>query len=80
MFSDYNSTPPEWLDEDELEELKASNSKEVRWEEITNDLAWQYEEYGDFIRWHMYRVNNDVFDDSEPILPGLTVVKCIVNS
>lgn len=80
LFSNYNSTPPEWLDEDELEELKASNSKEVRWEKITNDLAWLYEEYGDFIRWYMYSVNNDVFDESEPILPGLTVVKCIVNS
>lgn len=80
LFSDYNIWLEDDFDEDELDELKNNNDKKVMWEEITNDVAWQYEEWDEYIRWQMYRINCDAFDTTEPILPGLRIRKCVVNA
>ena len=60
--------------------MKNKKSKEVMWKKVRHDLAWQYDEWKDSIRWQMYRMNSDKIDDPDPILPGLKIIKCVVNS
>jgi len=80
LFSDYNINRPGWYTQEELNELKNKKSKEVMWKKVRHDLAWQYDEWKDSIRWQMYRMNSDKIDDPDPILPGLKIIKCVVNS
>lgn len=66
--------------EDWKDETPSANNKEIAWDtDKERYLSWTYEEEKDWIHWQMY-CNNVPYGDDEPILPGLKIKKCIVNS
>ena len=57
-----------------------ANNKVIAWDsDKERYLSWTYHEIGDFVHWKMY-CNNVPYGDEVPILPGLKIVKCVVNS
>lgn len=58
----------------------AADNKSIAWDrDRERYLSWNYNEYEDWISWQMYCANVP-WDGEMPILPGLTIMKCVVNT
>ena len=58
----------------------AADNKSIAWDKDRERyLSWNYNEYEDWISWQMYCANVP-WDAEMPILPGLRITKCIVNT
>lgn len=58
----------------------AADNKSIAWDrDRERYLSWNYNEYEDWISWQMYCANVP-WDGEMPILPGLRITKCIVNT
>ena len=78
----YMWSEEEW--EDWKGEKPAADNKEIAWDrDKERYLSWTYEEEENWIHWQMYcnNVPSGFYgEEDEPILPGLKIKKCIVNS
>lgn len=58
----------------------AADNKSIIWDgDRERCLSWNYNEYECWISWQMYCANVP-WDADMPILPGLKIEKCVVNS
>jgi hypothetical protein len=79
LFASYYTTPQE-IYKSFTGKTPAANNKGIAWDsDRERYLSWTYDEIGDWVTWQMY-CNNVPYGDEVPILPGLKIVKCVVNS
>lgn len=85
LFSDYNFWSKEMWKAFKEEEVSPDN-KAIIWEEdVKLDLCWTYSEAEspteqmDLVEWQMH-CNNVPLGETRPILAGLYIKKCVVNT
>ena len=79
LFAGYYMTPPK-IYKSFTGKTPDANNKVIAWDsDKERYLSWSYHEVEDFVHWQMY-CNNVPYGDEVPILPGLKIEKCVVNS
>jgi hypothetical protein len=80
LFAPYYMYPPESHESFTDKTTLDANDKGIAWDtDRERYLYWNYYEYGDFVSWQMY-CSNVPWDAEIPILPSLTIKKCVVNT